>query len=53
MCILPGLEENNEFIQKEIQHTLSLIRDAIGTKYFIGCMWLTIMRLTRGRAASI
>ncbi|KRX02740.1 Armadillo-type fold [Pseudocohnilembus persalinus] len=53
LCLVPGLEDNNEGLIKKLNLTMQNLFQAAGRRYFIGSLWMTIKRTNRGRAAAI
>jgi hypothetical protein len=41
-AILPGLDEQDEKVQKSVEHLLCGLCDAVGTKFFFSAMWISI-----------
>lgn len=44
LCLLPGLDDNNEALLKKLNQTLDQLFKAAGRRYFIGSLWMAIMR---------
>ncbi|EGR29985.1 n-terminal domain protein [Ichthyophthirius multifiliis] len=53
LSILPGLDENNQELLKEIHEIYTCIMVVCGRKYFIGSFWMAIMRSDRGKGSGI
>jgi len=53
ISILPGVEEPNEAMQKDVFNTLDLLGNAVTRKYFIGAVWMAILRNSKVRLSGI
>ena len=42
ISILPGLEEQNELLQKRVYHILDKAGEAVGRKYLLGAIWMVL-----------
>jgi len=40
MSLLPGLDEQNEELQKSVHEALRKAGECVGTKYLIGAVWM-------------
>ena len=49
ICILPGLEEQNETLQKTIKEIFKESRNILGDEYFYGILWSIIFKNSRLR----
>ena len=42
MSILPGLDEQNEALQKSVLEALRVAGECVGTKYLLGAIWMVL-----------
>ncbi|EAR92823.2 dopey, amine-terminal domain protein (macronuclear) [Tetrahymena thermophila SB210] len=48
-CVLPGLEDNDESVQRQTIKLLDTVQEGVGQKYFFAALWMTILRIPRIR----
>ncbi|KAL4450958.1 hypothetical protein ABPG74_021280 [Tetrahymena malaccensis] len=48
-CVLPGLEDNDESVQRQTIRLLDTIQEGVGQKYFFAALWMNILRVPRIR----
>ncbi|KAL4472004.1 hypothetical protein ABPG72_018506 [Tetrahymena utriculariae] len=48
-CVLPGLEDNDESVQRKTIRLLDTIQEGVGQKYFFAALWMNILRIPRIR----
>lgn len=50
-CVLPGLEEQDETLQKQIIELLNDINDIVGDKFFLSAVWFVLLKNSKNRLA--
>lgn len=53
ISILPGLEEQNELLQKRVFSIMDNAGEAVGKKYLLGAVWMAVLRSSKVRNAGI
>lgn len=51
--ILPGLDEQDENLQKMVMRFLNNIKAAVGQKFLVDCVWLAILKSPKVRISGI
>lgn len=52
-ALLPGFEEQDEVIQRKVSQMFDEIKNNVGTRFFIGSIWLSILRNPKVRQPGI
>jgi len=47
VSILPGVDEQNEALQKNVYETLDLLSDTVGKRFFIGAVWMVTFKMQK------
>lgn len=50
-CLLPGLEEQDETLQKQILELLNDINLVVGDKFFLSAVWFVLLKNSKNRLA--
>ena len=53
MCILPGIDDQNEGMSKKVERVLRKTERIVGTRLFFATLWQTILRSSRTRMGGL
>jgi hypothetical protein len=53
MCILPGIDDQNEGMSKKVEKVLRKTERIVGTRLFFATLWQTILRSSRTRMGGL
>lgn len=53
LCMLPGIDDQNELMAKKVERVLQKTETIVGTRMFYGAIWLTLLRSPRARMGGL
>lgn len=53
VCLLPGVDDQNEYMSKTVERILRMAEEIVGTRIFFGTVWQTILKSPRTRMGGL